>query len=112
MVAGVGDQALDGVAPVDGEVELRPDELDVVDQAHDGGEGLVAGRNEQGERLGQALQQGLLPGVDRNEPDPRHVVGPGMLGDAGRLEAVGEDLVQGGLPAPATGEARPAGVEA
>src|SRR5437870_5068173 len=39
-------------------------------------------------------------------------MGPGMLGDAGRLEAVGEHLVQGGLAAPGAGEACLAGVEA
>ena len=51
--------------------------------------------------------QDLLLGVDREEPDPRHVMGPRMLGDAGRLKAVGKHLVQGGPAAPGTGSPRP-----
>src|SRR5713226_369252 len=39
-------------------------------------------------------------------------MGPGILGDAGRLEAVGEHLVEGGLAGPDTAEVPSAGVEA
>src|SRR5207237_9197700 len=42
------DQGLDGVAPVDGQVELRPDELKVMGQPHGGGEGLVVGATNRG----------------------------------------------------------------
>src|SRR5207245_1873513 len=64
------------------------------------------------ERLGKTFEEGLLLGVDREEPDPRHVMGPGILSDAGRLEAVGKHLVQGGLAGSGAREMCPARVEA
>ena len=51
-------------------------------QAHGGDEGVIVG-NEERERLGTTLQEGLLLGVDREQPDPWCVMGPGILSNAG-----------------------------
>ena len=57
--------------------------LEVVGEAHGGREGVVVGGDEERECLGKSFEESLLLGVDREQPDPRHVMGPGILSDAG-----------------------------
>ena len=83
MLSGVGNGFLDGIALVDGEVQLCPHELEVVGQAHGGDEGVIVGGDEERKGLGKTLQEGLLLGVYREQPDPGYVMGPRILSDAG-----------------------------